>query len=195
MTEGPKRATELGWNDLPADMDPTIYHRAFLGPEDTIIPDGVTRLDTQIDPTCTSSNSIHELGVQHIVETVGDLVEFWREAYRVCNNGTTVRVYGAYYSHIDATANPLYRRGLSERMFSYLSPGNRAVAARDPYADLSTFDALKDVDFEFKGVRYFLEDKWRCRSQAAVNWHQEHSLNVVRRIEALLIVHKPVRKF
>ena len=134
----------------------------------------------------------HEIVVRSVVERLPaeDLLRFWRELYRVCKKDAVVLVAGVYWSHVDAHADPTRLRGLSERMFAYLSAAGREIVEEDICGDDFVTAQLAGVEFAVKKVVRATEQEWESRSDEAKNWGLSHSLNVARWLEVTLVAVK-----
>ena len=134
----------------------------------------------------------HEFRVTSLVDRLpaDELIPFWRELFRVCRHAAVVCVSGAYWTHVDVCADPTRRRGLSERMFMYLSEAGRAVISSDPCDDALATKQLAGIDFHMTKIVRITENEWDTRSADAKEWGLRHYFNVARRIEFVLAVCK-----
>lgn len=192
-----------GW-ELSGAIDPRVFCKATIGWihhgehglrwDDVVgcilVADG-TRADAD---TRAYTDTLHEAVVVGVVERAQRIIDFWRDLYRVCKHGAQVTVAGPYWSCTDALADPTRVRGLSEQMFVYLSAPSRAVLRAEPLEDGVALDALADVDFDPVRFTRVTSPEWEARSNEAKNWALTHSLNVCRRLDVVLVAHKPIRK-
>jgi len=194
----PLSFNDIGWADL-GEQDPRVFKRASLGVKAP--PSGVLHLSYDERHGSLIANqeevvesSLNEVFIAHEVERVKDVVLFLRELYRVCAHGAVIRVWGVYFTHTDTFADPTKLRGLSERMFSYTSAIGREAMSRDELDDGVASSLYTGVDFDVKEVRHMVEPEYESRSDAARYWGIVHNLNVIRRVEIVLMCHKPSRE-
>lgn len=179
-----------GWQMV--EPDARIFRRGTLGRRDSDLVWSGNTITTR-DGHPIGDAAYHELHIIGLVERIPseELIPFWRELYRICQHGATVTVLGAYWSHIDAQADPTRHRGLSERMFAYLSSEERAAIEADAYEDDWATSLLRDVDLRPTKITRVTEPDWDTRSDDAKNWGLRHAINVARRLEVVLVAHRP----
>lgn len=171
-----------GWAAGAATDAPGVFSRVLLG-NPRHVPDGVRRVSSLAE---VLDGSVHDLMVYGAVERAVDLIQLWRDIQRVLVVGGTVRVFGVYWLHADCYADPTRLRGLSERMFSYLSDSGRAALRCDQYEDDTALDLLAEVHLDIVAVVHMGEPEWNGRSEEARNWAVRHYGNVVRRLDVTL---------
>ena len=178
-----------GWQMVVPDE--RIFRRGNLGGKGSDLRWGGVRIELP-DGRPIPDATYHEIGVLGLVDRLPteQLIPFWRELYRICRHGAVVTVVGAYWSHVDAWADPTRRRGLSERMFAYLSSEERKAIEADPHEDDVAIDLLRDVDLRPTKITRVTEQDWDTRSDEAKNWGLRHAINVARRLEVVLVAHK-----
>ena len=169
-----------GW--AVAAAPPGVLRKALLG-HPRKVPEGVEHLAT-LDGV--PDGSIHDLMVYGVVERAADLIGLWRSIDRVLAVGGTARVFGVYWAHQDLHADPTRLRGLSERMFSYLSKEGRTALLADLYEDDVAVAALDGVNLEVVSMVHMGEPEWNGRSEEARSWAVRHYGNVVRRLDVVL---------
>lgn len=176
---------------LPADVlqswaasAPSIpgTRRVIFGKPRTL-PEGVDRVDSLAE---VGDGTVYDLLVYGIVERAPDLVVLWREVYRVLAPGGRVRVFGVHWLSVDCCSDPTRVRGLSDRMFLYLSKDGREALRRDPVEDDVALDLLSDINLDLTSLVTIGEPEWDGRSDEARAWGVKHYANVVRRLDATL---------
>lgn len=195
-------AGEVGWNRT-GEMSSDLYCVAVIGQIEEQIPDKVVTAyweESQnaiyVGRAKAESNRFHEVIVHDVIETVADLPAFWNEIYRVCRQGAKVVVAGTYWTHVDRHIDHRKLRGLSERMFSLLSPTGREHLRQQDEGFLarSLMDLYSGLDFDVKSLVQLPEPDWEGRSEEARSWAAYHYVNVVRRLKVTLECVKPARK-
>ena len=189
-----------GW-DLVGDIDPEIYRRATIGigcDNNAVWSGG--RLRSYNGPEHRVGNyiadsTLNEIGISNVVDRLPDneVVPFWHEVYRVSAHGASVRLVGCYWTCVDVQADITRKRGLSEPMLARLSVGGRATLRADPLEDGVGLDVFEGIDLDPVQIVHVADPEWETRSSEAKAWHMAHGLNVVRRLNATLLVHKPCR--
>jgi len=182
---------DLGWADALTGLDPSIYRRGYMGPPpEGGLPSGVE----EINRFNLGTDTFNEITVNGVLDRASDLVSFWRQLYALCAHGAMVNVFGAYYTHVLAHADPTRVRGISERTFAYADALSRKhIQHTDPLDDGVAIQAMEGIDFEVKSILHIQEEEWDGRADAVRQWHTGHSWNVIRALRAKLIAHKPVR--
>lgn len=140
------------------------------------------------------TNSLNSVTVMGVLERVPDPIPFWHELYRVCTHAAQITIGGAYWSCVDALADPTKRRGLSEQMFVYLSAPSRIWMRNEPGEDGLALDLLDGIDFEPLRYVRITGHEWEARSDEAKTWGLTHNNNVCRKLEVGLQVYKPARE-
>lgn len=183
---------DTGWQMV--EPDARVFRRGRLGGKDAdLVWVGMLgEIAAGAVGARVANGAYHDLRIVGIVERLppGELIPFWHEVYRICRHGSTVTVIGAYWSHVDVAADPTRYRGLSERMFAYLSSEERAAIEADPYEDGVATSQLADVDMRATKITRVTEPSWDTRSDEAKSWGLRHAINVARRLEVVLTVHK-----
>jgi hypothetical protein len=187
---------EIGWSILSEERDPEIYGRL------TIVPRGAKpiNLPDTIDRMYWPTNewpkkTYNEIGIFHVVERVKDLVEFWKHLYEISAHGAFIKIYGTYWNHEDALADPTCLRGINTKMLFYISATGRKRLESDHYDDGVACSLLADVDFDLKSITHISEPLWEGKSDYERDYFITHYVNVAKKMEASLMCHKPVRTF
>ena len=183
-----------GW-DVVGEIDPRIYQRSRIGSPNADLEWSGRKLSCGQEQV--ANNKLNEVLIVNLVDRLpqDQLVPFWRELYKACAPAAIVRLIGVYYTCLaDIQADPTRLRGLSEKMLLHLSSGGRKALLADPLEDGVSVALFHDIDFEPVRVIHIADPEWEARADEAKAWNRAHSLNVVRRMDATLVVHKPCRE-
>lgn len=187
---------EIGWSILSdEDRDPSIYKKLAIlprGAKAINLPDSITKLMHPIEKW--PDEEYNEIGIFHVIERVDDLVSFWKNLYRISAHGAYIKVYGTYWNNEDAFADPTYKRGLTNKMFDYLSAIGRKRLLDDLYDDGIACSLLSDIDFDTTALTHISSPIWEGRSDYERDYFINHYINVAKKLEVSLVCHKPVRR-
>mgnify|MGYP001587400184 FL=1 len=188
---------DIGWSILSDERDPSIYKKLVITPRGAKainLPDSIDRLPYPIEKW-PDENTYNEIGIFHVIERVGNLVSFWKDLYAICQHGAFLKVYGTYWHNEDAFSDPTCKRGLTNKMFDYLSAIGRKRLLDDFYDDGIACNELKDVDFDVNAVTHISSPLWEGKSDYEREYFMNHYINVAKKVEVGLVCHKPVRTF
>lgn len=188
---------QIGWSIISENSSGSIYKKLVILPKNSkeiCLPDSIDRIYWPIE-TSWPNKEYHEVGIFHVLERVADIISFWKALYNVCANGAVIKVYGTYYTHEDAYADPTYLRGLSGKMFMYPSAAGRHKLFNDPYDDGVAAAKLTDVDFDLKAMTQISDPIWEGKSDFERDYFITHYNNVAKKVETVLVCYKPVRSF
>ena len=185
---------EIGWSILDEERDPRIYSRLAIVPCGTKAANLPDYVDRMYWPSEWPNKKYNEIGIFHVIERADDLIKFWKDLYQICEHGTFVKVYGNYWASTDTFADPTYKRGISDKMFDFVSAIGRKRLEDDLYDDGVACGVLSDVDFDVRSVVPIVSPLWEGKADYERDYFITHYLNVARKIEVRLMAHKPVRK-
>ncbi len=94
-----------------------------------------------MDTLPLKSNTIDEIVMHQVLEHSNNITATMRELYRVCKNGSVLRISVPYYNSPDAHRDPTHKSFFTERTMEY-------------FTDNGVFNYYTDARVEIRDVRY-----------------------------------------
>jgi hypothetical protein len=158
------------------------------------------RHDLESVPWPWPDDSVDEIIMEHVLEHLGRdatvYLDIWKEMYRVCRDGATIRVIVPHHRHEFFYNDPTHVRAVTaEGMILFSQRLNRQWAAQG--ISNTPLALYLGIDFELVDVKLTPSEPWRnlhARDPAAADalW-QQHALynNVIEQVDIVLRAVKP----
>ena len=133
--------------------------------------------DFEKDPLPFENDSVTHVWMNHVLEHIDDLISFFEELYRVCENGAIIEIVSPYYSSIYATRDPTHKHFISEGTFLY-------------FTNKEYIDPSVDFKFKIKHIKYNFAHKIFAFLNKIKRISQKYIPNSVESIHVTLITEK-----
>ena len=99
-----------------------------------------------------ADNSVKEVYAGHVLEHLNDTVKIMEEIYRVCKNGSLVKIKVPYFKSIGAFKDPTHKSFFTEETFRYFSKANIKNLGLPDYYLKANFETIK--------IAYIWSSRW-----------------------------------
>ena len=163
-------------------------------------PDKV--LDLEDIPWEFEDNCADEILLNHVLEHLGESREVYlaiiSELYRISKPGATIKIRVPHPRHDDFVTDPTHVRPILPSQFYMFSKKQNKEWEEQGFANTPLAHYL-DVDFNVTEINWVPDDKWlkRLKDGAITSTElaekSEHEYNIIKEIEIILKVIKPVQ--
>jgi hypothetical protein len=158
------------------------------------------RHDLEVVPWPWPDDSVSEIILEHVLEHLGRdtivYLEIWKELYRVCQDGATIRIFVPHHRHEHFYNDPTHVRAVTaDGMTLFSQRLNRQWVAQG--LANSPLAIYLGIDFELIDVKLKPSELWRCvhaqnpASAEVLMQQSELYNNVIEEVQMLLRAVKP----
>lgn len=126
--------------------------------------------------------SVSEIKIIDGIQFINDIIKFMEECYRVLTRNGRVEISCPYYTHQNAWDNPFIKFRVTENSFNYFDK---------QWVEVNAVHTPKmNCNFKLIHKRYYAEEEYTSRSNAAKEWAKKNYLNAISRMDFVLGVKK-----